>query len=93
VRFFCEYCNVFLPHEGIDVRREHRKGRRHKENVRAYYQLLIKNNPDIIQEIAQSIDQSTSFVVPPFAGRQILPVGFTARPFGDTSQFYTNMVR
>ncbi|KAI7173596.1 hypothetical protein KC352_g24568, partial [Hortaea werneckii] len=53
-KFFCDYCDVYLTHDSMSVRRAHNSGRNHLRNVVEYYQ-------QIGQEKAQSvIDSITS---------------------------------
>eukprot|EP01080_Neovahlkampfia_damariscottae_P011695 gene11695-4929_t len=45
-KFYCDFCDVFLTHDTLNVRRSHNTGWKHKANVRAYYaQFLEQNNP------------------------------------------------
>ncbi len=41
-RFYCDYCDVYLTHDSFSGRRQHMKGRRHQDNVRAYYMQFLK---------------------------------------------------
>jgi hypothetical protein len=45
-KFYCDFCDVFLTHDTLNVRRSHNAGWKHKANVRAYYaQFLEQSNP------------------------------------------------
>ncbi|TKR77302.1 hypothetical protein L596_018299 [Steinernema carpocapsae] len=37
-KYYCDYCDVFLTHDSPSVRKTHNGGRKHKENVRMFYQ-------------------------------------------------------
>ena len=37
-KFYCDYCDTYLTHDSPSVRKTHCQGRKHKENVRDYYQ-------------------------------------------------------
>ncbi|KRZ29794.1 U1 small nuclear ribonucleoprotein C [Trichinella pseudospiralis] len=37
-KYFCDYCDTHLTHDSPSVRKTHNSGRKHKENVRMYYQ-------------------------------------------------------
>ncbi|KAK9318908.1 U1 zinc finger-domain-containing protein [Lipomyces orientalis] len=50
-KYFCDYCDVYLTHDSISVRRAHNSGRNHIKNVIDYYQ-------KISQEQAQAIIDS-----------------------------------
>lgn len=53
-KFFCDYCDVYLTHDSMSVRKAHNTGRNHLRNVVEYYQ-------QIGHEKAQSvIDSITS---------------------------------
>ena len=53
-KFFCDYCDVYLTHDSMSVRKAHNAGRNHLRNVVDYYQ-------QIGHEKAQSvIDSITS---------------------------------
>ena len=47
-KFYCEYCDVYLAHESVGVRRQHKKGRKHKDNVRAYYLSYVEKHPEVV---------------------------------------------
>eukprot|EP00891_Asterochloris_glomerata_P007816 jgi/Astpho2/7816/gw1.00117.121.1_t len=36
-RFFCDFCDTYLTHDSIQVRKQHNAGYKHKANVRNYY--------------------------------------------------------
>lgn len=50
-KFFCDYCDVYLTHDSMSVRKAHNSGRNHIRNVIDYYQ-------QIGQERAQSVIDS-----------------------------------
>uniref|UniRef100_F1LDK4 U1 small nuclear ribonucleoprotein C n=1 Tax=Ascaris suum TaxID=6253 RepID=F1LDK4_ASCSU len=37
-KYYCDYCDTFLTHDSPSVRKTHNGGRKHKENVRIFYQ-------------------------------------------------------
>jgi U1 small nuclear ribonucleoprotein C len=37
-KYYCDYCDTHLTHDSPSVRKTHCNGRRHKENVKLYYQ-------------------------------------------------------
>ncbi|KAI1711840.1 u1 zinc finger domain-containing protein [Ditylenchus destructor] len=37
-KYYCDYCDAFLTHDSPSVRKTHNGGRKHKENVRSYYE-------------------------------------------------------
>jgi U1 small nuclear ribonucleoprotein C len=50
-KYFCDYCDVYLTHDSMSVRKAHNNGRNHLRNVVDYYQ-------QIGQEKAQSVIDS-----------------------------------
>lgn len=41
-KYYCDYCDTFLTHDSPSVRKTHNGGRKHKENVRLYYQTWME---------------------------------------------------
>mmetsp|Transcript_21018 Transcript_21018/g.33230 ORF Transcript_21018/g.33230 Transcript_21018/m.33230 type:complete len:372 (-) Transcript_21018:125-1240(-) len=39
-RYYCDYCDIYLTHDNRDGRKQHCMGRKHLENVYAYYNQL-----------------------------------------------------
>lgn len=53
-KFYCDYCDTYLTHDSPSVRKTHCTGRKHKDNVKFYYQKWM-------EEQAQNlIDQTTA---------------------------------
>ncbi|KAK7807567.1 hypothetical protein U0070_012465 [Myodes glareolus] len=77
-KFYGDDCDRYLTHDSPSVRKTHCSGRKHKENVKDYYQKWM-------EEQAQSlIDKTTAafqhgkmppapFSAPPSAGAMMLP--------------------
>ncbi|KAF7253258.1 U1 small nuclear ribonucleoprotein C [Varanus komodoensis] len=61
-RFYCDYCDTYLTHDSPSVRKTHCSGRKHKENVKDYYQKWM-------EEQAQSLIDKTR---PTGSTRQIM---------------------
>ncbi|VDO52172.1 unnamed protein product [Heligmosomoides polygyrus] len=40
-KYYCDYCDTFLTHDSPSVRKTHNGGRKHKENVRMFYQVGV----------------------------------------------------
>merc|ERR1712223_732902 len=68
-KYYCDYCDTYLTHDSPSVRKTHCSGRKHKENVKFYYQ---KRMEDQAQRL---IDATTAAFK---AGR--LPGGATIPP-------------
>jgi len=79
-KFFCDYCDVYLTHDSMSVRKAHNAGRNHLRNVVEYYQ-------QIGHEKAQSvIDSITSSYAESGQANPMLsqtgPMGFGPPPPG-----------
>ncbi|CAB3409269.1 unnamed protein product [Caenorhabditis bovis] len=42
-KYYCDYCDTFLTHDSPSVRKTHNGGRKHKDNVRQYYQTWMED--------------------------------------------------
>ena len=52
-KYFCDYCDTYLTHDSPSVRKTHCSGRKHKENVKFYYQKWM-------EEQAQNLIDATT---------------------------------
>eukprot|EP01134_Creolimax_fragrantissima_P000536 CFRG0536T1 len=43
-RYYCDYCDAYLTHDSASVRKTHNHGRKHKDNVRLYYQNWVEKH-------------------------------------------------
>src|SRR5689334_20419049 len=50
-KFFCDYCDVYLTHDSMSVRKAHNSGRNHLRNVQAYYEQI---SSDQTQQVINS---------------------------------------
>ncbi|CEF67629.1 U1 small nuclear ribonucleoprotein C [Strongyloides ratti] len=41
-KYYCDYCDAYLTHDSPSVRKTHNGGRKHKENVKNYYQKFLE---------------------------------------------------
>ena len=83
-RYFCDYCDTFLTHDSPSVRKTHNNGRKHKENVRYYYQKWVEEKAQSL--IDQTTAQYSKVAVGAGAGAAIAPpvaaMARAARPPG-----------
>ncbi|CAD7673188.1 unnamed protein product [Nyctereutes procyonoides] len=75
-KFYCDYCGTYLTHDSPSVRKTHCSGRKHKENVKDYYQKWI-------EEQAQSLMDKTTAA---FQQGKIPPTPFSSP--GSSSPWY-----
>lgn len=52
-KYYCDYCDTFLTHDSPSVRKTHNGGRKHKENVRQFYQVWME------QQAQKLVDATT----------------------------------
>ena len=56
-KFFCDYCDVYLTHDSMSVRKAHNSGRNHLRNVVDYYQQIgHEKAQSVIDSITNSYD-------------------------------------
>lgn len=54
---YCDYCDVFLTHDSVSVRKQHNDGNRHRQNVCEYYRQFIgRATQEKIDEIVQAFE-------------------------------------
>jgi U1 small nuclear ribonucleoprotein C len=54
-KFFCDYCDVYLTHDSMSVRKAHNSGRNHLRNVQAYYeQISSEQTQQVINSITDA---------------------------------------
>ena len=67
-KYYCDYCDTYLTHDSPSVRKTHCSGRKHKDNVRDYYQTwmeeqaqkLINKTTEAFQQQKQAASVSTA---------------------------------
>ncbi|GBM73353.1 U1 small nuclear ribonucleoprotein C [Araneus ventricosus] len=52
-KYYCDYCDTYLTHDSPSVRKTHCNGRKHKDNVKFYYQKWMEDQ-------AQSLIDATT---------------------------------
>jgi len=52
-KYYCDYCDTYLTHDSPSVRKTHCSGRKHKENVRIYYQKWLE------EQVQKLVDDTT----------------------------------
>lgn len=77
-KFYCDYCDTYLTHDSPSVRKTHCSGRKHKENVKDYYQKWMEEQAQsLIDKTTAAFQQGkippTPFSAPPPAGAMIPP--------------------
>jgi len=53
-KYYCDYCDTYLTHDSPSVRKTHCSGRKHKENVRLFYQKWLE------EQVQKLVDDTTA---------------------------------
>lgn len=53
-KYYCDYCDTYLTHDSPSVRKTHCQGRKHRDNVKFYYQKWMED------QAQQLIDATTA---------------------------------
>uniref|UniRef100_UPI00358EE555 U1 small nuclear ribonucleoprotein C-like n=1 Tax=Myxine glutinosa TaxID=7769 RepID=UPI00358EE555 len=91
VRYYCDYCDTYLTHDSPSVRKTHCGGRKHKENVRDFYQKWMEEQAqNLIDQTTAAFQQGKipstgaggALMPPPGLGHRppLLPSGPMGRP-------------
>ncbi|OMO59736.1 Zinc finger, U1-type [Corchorus olitorius] len=62
-RYYCDYCDTYLTHDSLSVRKQHNAGYKHKDKVRIYYQQFEAQQTQslIDQRIMEHLGQAAAF--------------------------------
>jgi U1 small nuclear ribonucleoprotein C len=50
-KYYCEYCNIYLTHDALHVRRDHNKGWKHIKNVQTHFMKHVDQMQMELEEI------------------------------------------
>ncbi|BCR96018.1 putative U1 snRNP complex component Yhc1 [Aspergillus luchuensis] len=78
-KFFCDYCDVYLTHDSMSVRKAHNAGRNHLRNVLEYYQQIGQEKA---QSVIDSITSSYAAEGQAVPNPAMAPPGAYPPPFG-----------
>ncbi|PKX92455.1 putative U1 snRNP complex component Yhc1 [Aspergillus novofumigatus IBT 16806] len=78
-KFFCDYCDVYLTHDSMSVRKAHNSGRNHLRNVVEYYQQIGQEKA---QSVIDSITSSYAAEGQAVPNPAMAPPGAFPPPFG-----------
>jgi U1 small nuclear ribonucleoprotein C len=77
MKYFCDYCDVYLTHDTLNARRSHNQGWKHKANVRAYYSQFLEQtqiiNPFGFQTPNFQLQGVQTFTQPQMNPQQMMP--------------------
>jgi len=81
-KFFCDYCDVYLTHDSMSVRKAHNSGRNHLRNVVDYYQQIgHEKAQSVIDSITNSYAAAGQADANPMLQAQLVGPGFPPPPF------------
>ncbi|KAI9735689.1 MAG: hypothetical protein M1818_006297 [Claussenomyces sp. TS43310] len=82
-KFFCDYCDVYLTHDSMSVRKAHNSGRNHLRNVVDYYQQIgHEKAQSVIDSITSSYAAEGQASSNPMLGQNPGAQPFPPPPFG-----------
>uniref|UniRef100_A0A8C3V402 Small nuclear ribonucleoprotein polypeptide C n=1 Tax=Catharus ustulatus TaxID=91951 RepID=A0A8C3V402_CATUS len=64
--FYCDYCDTYLTHDSPSVRKTHCSGRKHKENVKDYYQKWMEEQAQSLIDKTSKANLSVTLAASPF---------------------------
>eukprot|EP00092_Neocalanus_flemingeri_P002989 GFUD01003197.1.p1 GENE.GFUD01003197.1~~GFUD01003197.1.p1 ORF type:complete len:136 (-),score=18.19 GFUD01003197.1:109-516(-) len=93
-KYFCDYCDTYLTHDSPSVRKTHCAGRKHKENVKFYYQKWMEEQAQNLIDATTAAFKSGKLsthphigpavpppsVAPPFNGHMLQPMAMRPPP-------------
>ena len=81
-RYYCDYCDTFLTHDSPSVRKTHCAGRKHKENVKIYYQKWMEDQAQSLIDATTAAFKAKGSVIAHPTGVAIPPPPGLAPPHG-----------
>ena len=91
-KYYCDYCDTYLTHDSPSVRKTHCTGRKHKDNVKFYYQKWMEEQAQHLIDATTAAFKAGKIPQNPFAAGppkppnvaipppQIPPMGIPQRP-------------
>ncbi|KAL8609072.1 hypothetical protein ACOMHN_033665 [Nucella lapillus] len=79
-KYYCDYCDTFLTHDSPSVRKTHCNGRKHKENVRMYYQKWLEEQVQKLVDDTTAAYKAGKITTNPFQGGGVPGVGAMVPP-------------
>lgn len=80
-KYYCDYCDTYLTHDSPSVRKTHCTGRKHKDNVKFYYQKWMEEQAQHLIDATTAAYKAGKITQNPFAKAAIPPpAGLGAPP-------------
>uniref|UniRef100_A0A6M2DCT8 U1 small nuclear ribonucleoprotein C n=1 Tax=Xenopsylla cheopis TaxID=163159 RepID=A0A6M2DCT8_XENCH len=66
-KYYCDYCDTYLTHDSPSVRKTHCSGRKHKDNVKFYYQKWMEEQAQHLIDATTAAYKAGKIAQNPFA--------------------------
>nr|CAD7415434.1 unnamed protein product [Timema poppensis]CAD7573815.1 unnamed protein product [Timema californicum] len=66
-KYYCDYCDTYLTHDSPSVRKTHCQGRKHKDNVKFYYQKWMEEQAQHLIDATTAAFKAGKIASNPFA--------------------------
>lgn len=66
-KYYCDYCDTYLTHDSPSVRKTHCTGRKHKDNVKFYYQKWMEDQAQNLIDATTAAFKAGKIASNPFA--------------------------
>ncbi|KAG8224178.1 hypothetical protein J437_LFUL002300 [Ladona fulva] len=67
MKYYCDYCDTYLTHDSPSVRKTHCQGRKHKENVKYFYQKWMEEQAQHLIDATTAAFKAGKIASNPFA--------------------------
>ncbi|XP_018906548.1 U1 small nuclear ribonucleoprotein C [Bemisia tabaci] len=72
-KYYCDYCDTYLTHDSPSVRTTHCQGRKHKDNVKFYYQKWMEEQAQNLIDATTAAFKAGKIATNPFAKGAAIP--------------------
>ncbi|XKL60378.1 hypothetical protein PGB90_001394 [Kerria lacca] len=69
-KYYCDYCDTYLTHDSPSVRKTHCQGRKHKDNVRFYYQKWMEDQAQQLIDATTAMYKAGKIAANPFTNQK-----------------------
>lgn len=66
-KYYCDYCDTYLTHDSPSVRKTHCTGRKHRDNVKFYYQKWMEEQAQNLIDATTAAFKAGKIAQNPFA--------------------------
>lgn len=68
-KYYCDYCDTYLTHDSPSVRKTHCTGRKHKDNVKFYYQKWMEEQAQHLIDATTAAFKAGKIAQNPFGNK------------------------